>query len=201
MITWGALDINSRDAVREVLEHTVVASTADVAKLFTESREQLGIAWLVARRPKFGDTDNDPAAPLRWMAEIAESLHKQGAYPQWHGMATFVWPIDARTLESVAAVTTPVVTAGSVREISLRCGVAHGSEVADPGDLLRLAAYRSTLFEEGRELNSARPAMTSMEVALSGGEQARFAVISKNRTRQIDPLFRDALDLLIARYA
>lgn len=195
MAMWGAIDVDSPDAAREVLEHSVVASVAHVSRLFLLARDRLGVAWCAATRPGSDGTDSDGAALLRWMAKVQDMLRGNGADPRWHGRATFVWTVDAPTLNAATDAVANLVPTDLAATLSLRWGVAHGAEADDPVDLLRLAAARSALGS-----TDARIATTSMRFPLSAGEQARLAVISANRNRQIEPLIREALDLLSARH-
>ncbi|TDD11645.1 hypothetical protein [Nonomuraea diastatica] len=200
MTAWGALKIDSSAAAREVLEHTVVASLAYVSERFSASRDRLGIAWFGGDPHGFAGAGDDPAAPLRRMAEIDELLRAEGASPHWHGLANFVWVMDAPTLASVHDAAGAIAALGHVRDVPLCHGVAHGSEADDPADLLRLAAGRASSsghVGSGEECL----ALTPREFASSEGERARLARISENRNREIEPLVREALDLLFTRYA
>lgn len=200
MAIWGALDAHSSEATREVFEHTVVASTAYVSKLFQKSPGHLGLVCFTTAPSTIPEAQNEPSAQLHQMAEIARLLRDNGADPQWHGRSTFMWVIDAPSVEGATGAVVPVATADTIRTFPLRCGVAHGTEVGDPGDLLRLAAYRSNLAGAGEPVSAGFPDMASAEFALSQGERARLALISRNRGREVEPLVREALDLLLARY-
>jgi hypothetical protein len=94
-----------------------------------------------------------------------------------------------------------IAALGQVRDIPLRHGAAHGSEADDPADLLRLAAARTGLSGHVGAGAEDGLALASGEFASSEGERARLARISESRNREIEPLVREALDLLFTRYA
>ncbi|MGP3928798.1 hypothetical protein [Nonomuraea sp. KM88] len=195
------MDIDSSAAVHEVLEHTVVASIAYVSERFRTARDRLGVAWFGADPQGFAGAGDDLAAPLRRMAQIDELLRAAGAAPHWHGLANFVWVMDAPTLASVRRAAGTIAAPSHVRDIPLRHGAAHGSETGDPVDLLRLAAARTGLSGHGGAGAQDGLTLTPRAFASSEGERARLARISENRDREIEPLVREALDLLFARYA
>jgi hypothetical protein len=199
MAQWGAINVNSDDAAREVLEHTVVASIAYVSHRYHESSETLAVAWLVpAASPSAGAAEfgDDPESCLRRMAAIEAALRAAGAGPHWHGAGNLVWAMDATSVTEAAEALAKVVTTVSSQGIVLRAGVAHGTEAKDPVDLLRLAAHRSARDTD----EPAWPDMRSVEVPLSEAERTRLALIAENRGRSTDTLVREALDLLRARY-
>jgi hypothetical protein len=199
MVAWGALDIDSDEAVREVFDHTVVASIAYISRQFDDSACRLGIVWFRNHGP--AETGAEPAAPLRRMAETERALREAGAVPHWHGRDTFVWVVDAATRDEAADLAVPVARAAASRGMPISCGVAHGAEVADPVDLIRLAAHRSRTVGDEHGAGEERLSTIPMEVLLSPGERARLELIAKNRGRDVEPLVREAIDLLLARYA
>jgi hypothetical protein len=202
--TWGALNVNSGSALREALEHTAVATLAYVCASFRDSRDRLGVAWFACDGPGgSADTgeDGDPAAPLRWMAGMAGVLRRGGADPRWYGRNSFLWAMDAPGWQAAADAASRAVRAGLRHHPRLRCGAAHGTEAGDPADLIRLAAYRCERAASGSAGGTARPALVSERFEVSDAEQARLEIIARNRGRAIEPLVREALDLLSARYA
>lgn len=198
---WGALDVDSADAAREVLEHTVVASLARVSACFHESPERFAVAWLTAIPGRIADATADPAAFLRWMSGVSEFLRTGGAAALWYGPGTFVWPMAAPDRHTASAAAAALVAAGTRLGLVLHCGIAHGTEADDPGDLLRLAAYRSGLSAADLSADDASLPMTPVEFPVSDGERARLSLIAHNRARETGPLVREALDLLLARYS
>ncbi|MFI9842506.1 hypothetical protein ACIHFD_36105 [Nonomuraea sp. NPDC051941] len=200
MVMWGALEIDTDEAAREVLEHTVVATVAHISERFSASRDRLAVAWFTAQ-PGDADGKLDSATPLRWMERMENLLQAAGARPRWHGLGAFVWVMNIPTLASAAAAARTVAAVPSVCAASFRHGVAHGDEAGDPVDLLRMAAHRSSSTGRNSGSYTGRPSMTPVHVATSEGERARLGLISENRAREVEPLFREALDLLLARHS
>jgi hypothetical protein len=191
---WGALDVNSADAAREVLEHAFVATGAEVWRRFGKSREQLGLALFQAEME--GDPA-DPEAPLVRMTQLERLLRDERAEPLWFGPGAFVCPITAPSRSAAAEIAGQVAAALAAQGDPVACGVAHGSEVGDAGDLLRLAEYRAV-----RNLPpTGQPPMTQLELLLSPGEWTRLELISSNRSRATDALLREAIDLVVLRHA
>jgi len=200
MGTWGALNVDSRDAAREVLDHTVVATLAYVSARFRDSRDRLGIAWFAAVSSGDALADADPAAPLQWMARVERVLRDGGADPRWHGLGTFLWVMDGPDRYMLAQAAGRVVEASARQHSHVRSGVAHATEADDPADLLRLAAHRCGQAEDDGSGGTARPALATVKFPVSDGEQARLDLIAQNRDRSTEPLVREALDLLFARH-
>lgn len=197
---WGALEVDSADAAREVLDHTVVSSTAHFSRLFQESPGSLAVACFRVHGPLVPPAGMNQDEPLRWMDHVDKLLRAEGVESRWHGWATFMWTINARNVEAAAAAAMPVAAAESLREMPLLCGVAHAMEVGDPGDALRLASYRADSAGPGECISDIQPEMVRTQFSLSAGEQSRLSLIGRNRGREIEPLIREALELLLVRH-